>query len=258
MLEAENVNVAYGPTRVLHDLSLRVDAGQLVGLIGPNGAGKTTFVDAVTGFAPCDGTLRLNGEDLGRMAPDRRARLGLSRTWQSTELFADLDVEDNLRIAIEAARGRRRRRSAAGAVVDALRTVGLEDSRSRFPHELSHGDAKLVGLARALVGRPSAVLLDEPAAGLDPSETAELGAVLRRVTDEGVAALLIDHDVPLVASVCDRLYVLDFGQLIATGAPDEVLARPEVAAAYLGAESASGGDHGSGDSASSATEGAPR
>jgi branched-chain amino acid transport system ATP-binding protein len=207
----------------VNDVSLEVREGELVGLIGPNGAGKTTLVDAISGFVDYTGRAELSGADLGGLRPHERARRGLARTWQSTELFDDLNVTENLTVA-----------SRDGSVTDALSLVGLDWAAEAMPTQLSSGQRKLVGVARALVAKPAVLCLDEPAAGLDTVESEELGVCLRRLADQGQSMLLIEHDMGLVLGICDRVVVLEFGKVIAEGAPEVVRRDARVIAAYLG------------------------
>jgi branched-chain amino acid transport system ATP-binding protein len=224
-LEVRGLAVRFGGVRAVDAVDLEVGQGQLVGLIGPNGAGKTTLIDALTGFVPATGTVRFAGRDLSGLAPHRRARAGLVRTWQSLELFDDLTVEENLSVAA----------ADRSAVSAALEVVDLAAEADRLPTELSQGQRKLVGVARALAARPALLCLDEPAAGLDSSESLELGERLRAIVATGVSILLVDHDMGLVLSVSDHLYVLEFGRVIAEGPPAEVRVNERVVAAYLGA-----------------------
>jgi branched-chain amino acid transport system ATP-binding protein len=224
VLEAHGVGVRYGGVQALSGLDLDVQEGELVGLIGPNGAGKTTFVDAITGFARHAGRVELDGRDLAGMAPHSRARLGLSRTWQSTELFDDLSIRENLTVAS----------SDEGAADEGLALVELEWAADLAPSDLSQGQRKLAGVGRAIAMRPRLLCLDEPAAGLDTSESSELGRRLRGLADGGTSMLLIDHDMGLVLSICDRIFVLEFGKLIAAGPPAEVRRDTRVVEAYLG------------------------
>jgi branched-chain amino acid transport system ATP-binding protein len=243
LLNVDALRVTYGGVTAVDDVDLEVPAGSVVGLIGPNGAGKTSTIDALTGYqAPARGTVTFAGDDITRLRPHLRARRGLVRTWQSVELFDDLTVEENLLVAsqrmgvLSALRdlllpiGRHPR----DAVDWALELCGLTDVKDRLPTELSHGRRKLVGVARALAQRPRLVLMDEPAAGLDTDESAELGRHLRALPAEGVTVLLVDHDMSLVLSVCDHVVVLDFGHVIARGTPEQIRRDETVVAAYLG------------------------
>jgi branched-chain amino acid transport system ATP-binding protein len=244
LFEARGMTVTYGGVHANQDVDLTVGHAEFVGLIGSNGAGKTTFVDAITGFAPVHaGSVRFDGQDITALGPSERARRGLVRTFQSLELFDDLTVRDNLLVACEQSRWWslpfdifRRKRSAEveQRVSWALATVGLERLADKLPEELPHGQRKMVGVARALAASPKLVLLDEPAAGLDAEESAELAKELRALIDHGVSVLLIDHDMGLVLSICDRVYVLDFGKVVAEGTPAEIRNDKTVIAAYLG------------------------
>src|SRR3954451_24088168 len=245
LLTVDALRVTYGGVTAVNDVDLSVPTGKVVGLIGPNGAGKTSTIDALTGYhAPSGGRVSFDGEDITTMRAHNRARRGLVRTWQSVELFDDLTVEENLLVA-----------SQRMGVVQALRDLllpigqaprddvdwaldlcGLTDVADRMPTELSHGRRKLVGVARALAQRPRLVLMDEPAAGLDTDESVELGQHLRALPDEGVSALLVDHDMGLVLSVCDEVVVLDFGRVIARGTPEQIRNDEAVIAAYLGTQ----------------------
>ena len=245
LLEARNLTVSYGGLHANNRIDLDCEVGKLVGLIGPNGAGKTTFIDAITGFTPLSaGTVTFDGVPLDGLRPDARAQLGLVRTFQSLELFEDLSVRDNLLVAAERprwfsivtdvlrpGRGRRAYVDQVDAALEAMELTALAD---KYPSDLSHGQRKLIGVARALASDSKLVLLDEPAAGLDTQESQKFGRHLRRLLDTGRSLFLIDHDMGLVLNVCDYIYVLDFGVVIAKGTPAEVRADPTVIAAYLG------------------------
>ncbi len=237
VLRVSGLSVAFGGVRALRDVSLEVRDGELVGLIGPNGAGKTTLVDAVTGFVTGGGRVELDGHSLAGLPPHERARRGLARTWQGTELFHDLDVRENLMVAADRPGWRSITRRSVAARRDAEAALGVFDlgwAADAMPDQLSEGQRKLVGVARALAGNHRIVCLDEPAAGLDARETGELGRRLRALADEGQSTLLIDHDMGLVLSICDRVVVLEFGRVIADGPPGQVRRNPRVVAAYLG------------------------
>jgi branched-chain amino acid transport system ATP-binding protein len=242
VLKVDGLRVQYGGVVAVDDVSFGIEAGQLVGLIGPNGAGKTTLVDALTGYVrPTRGRVTFGGEDVTGRPAYRLARAGIARTFQSVELFDDLTVRENLLVAAETP-------SVVGALVGVFKPSGpapeaadwamevtrIADIVDRYPGEISHGQRKVVGVARALATKPSLLLLDEPAAGLDTEETRDLGERLRGLTGHGVTQLLIDHDMGLVLEVCDRVAVIDFGKLIAFGTPGEIRANPKVVEAYLG------------------------
>ncbi len=243
-LELNGLSVRYGGIVALSDATFSVERGSIVGLIGPNGAGKTTLIDAVTGFTPSTGEISVSGSSLRGLPPHARARRGLCRTWQHGELFDDLTVRENLSVAVarpsvrasarDLFRGHSPIDEAVGETIELLSIGHLAD---RSCTELTEGQRKLVGVGRAIAPRPALVLLDEPAAGLDTVESAALAAILPRIVEAGTSILLVDHDMSLVMAVCDRIVVLDFGQVIADGPPDEVRANAAVVAAYLGTES---------------------
>jgi ABC-type branched-subunit amino acid transport system ATPase component len=241
LLRAQDMSVSYGGVRAVADVSLEVAEGQILGLIGPNGAGKTTFIDAITGFVRSTGRVELEGRDLGGFAPHRRNRLGLSRTWQAGELFEDLNVTENLTVASGPLPLREALRrllktgeSTAPDEEQILRLLGIDDLAQQRADSLSQGHRKLVGIGRALASKPKVVCLDEPAAGLDTSESTLLGERLRQIRDAGTSILLVDHDMGLVFAVCDYVVVLEFGRIIARGTPEEVRVNPRVLEAYLG------------------------
>jgi ABC-type branched-subunit amino acid transport system ATPase component len=248
LLRTSGLSVRFGGLVALDAVDLDVGPGELVGLIGPNGAGKTTCIDAITGFVPSTGVVRFLDEDLSRLPPQRRARAGLGRTFQSLELFGDLTVEENLLVAAERPRWwapladvvAPRRRCRSDALDWATGVLGIEDLLEAMPDDLSLGQRKLVGVARALVGEPRVVLLDEPAAGLDSDESLELGQAIRRVVEHGTSVLLIDHDMGLVLGICQRIYVLEFGRVIAHGGTGEIRNDPRVREAYLGVDAPEG------------------
>jgi branched-chain amino acid transport system ATP-binding protein len=241
MLATRGVSVSFGGVHALVDVDLDVASGQLVGLIGPNGAGKTTFIDAVTGFVPHQGRTTLDGHDITGTAPHHRARLGMARTWQAVELFDDLSVSENLTVAARHPSTLASLKALftrpvvhTDAVDEALDTMSLAHLADAMPGDLTQGQRKFVAVARALAARPKLLCLDEPAAGLDVNESAELGRRLRSIVDRGTPVLLVDHDMGLVLEICDRLVVLEFGRVIARGTPAEIRADPAVVAAYLG------------------------
>jgi ABC-type branched-subunit amino acid transport system ATPase component/ABC-type branched-subunit amino acid transport system permease subunit len=230
VLDVVDLRVNYGGVVAVSDVSLRVEAGKVVGLIGPNGAGKTSVIDAITGFVPAGGTVEVLGERVDGLRPYRRVRAGLARTFQSLELYDDLTVGENVSAAAAASHGDARHH----AVDRALDLVGISELTERTAGELSQGERQLVSIARACAADPKLLLLDEPAAGLDTSETKWLGERIRTIASAGVGVVLVDHDVALVLSVCDYIYVLSAGEVIAAGDPVAIRADRSVAAAYLG------------------------
>jgi sulfate-transporting ATPase len=243
-LEVRDLTVRYGGTTAVDGVSAVVKPGRILGLIGPNGAGKTTFIDAVTGFTKAaTGTMVLDGQDIGRWSPARRARAGLGRSFQSLELFEDSTVFDNLLTASDPPDRLTYvkdivwpvARPLGNEVVSAIREFHLEEVLDRTVEDLPYGQRRLLAIARAVASHPSVLLLDEPAAGLSDAETAELGEMVRRLAEDwGIAILLVEHDMNFVMSVCDELVVLDFGRKISEGAPEVVRNDPAVIAAYLG------------------------
>jgi len=231
VLLLDSLVVRYGGVTAVDDVSFDVKRGQIVGLIGPNGAGKTTLIDAVCGFTRCRGHVSLLGQPLDQMRPFERARAGLARTFQAIELWEDLSVEENITAGMTAASGR----AGPREVENVLALLGLTRLRERSPAQLSQGQRQLVSIARALVGCPKVLLLDEPAGGLDSTESRWLGERLRDVRDSGVTILIVDHDMHLVLNLCDRIEVLNFGRLIASGPPAAIRSDRLVADAYLGA-----------------------
>ena len=247
ILETSGLTVTFGGLNACDKVDLIVPEGKFVGLIGPNGAGKTTFIDAITGYVPTSaGNAVFNGEDIGDLKPHERAQRGLVRTFQSLELFEDLSVKDNLLVAgydtrwysflLDMIYMPRKDQKVEEQIEWALDIMGLNDVADAMPSDLSHGRRKLVGVARALAASPKLILLDEPAAGLDTAESQILGGHLREFLDHDMSVFLIDHDMGLVLSVCDYIYVLDFGKIIAEGTPQEIRESDTVKKAYLGEE----------------------
>ncbi|ADP83407.1 branched-chain amino acid ABC transporter permease/ATP-binding protein [Pseudofrankia inefficax] len=230
VLEVEGLTVRYGGVVAVDDVRLRVEPGKIVGLIGPNGAGKTSALDAITGFARATGTVTLGGKRIDGLPPHARVHRGLARTFQSLELYDELTVEENVSAALTGVRGAERHRR----LHTALELTGITDRAGRNAGELSQGERQLVSIARACANNPGVLLLDEPAAGLDSTESAWLGERIRGIAANGTGVLLVDHDVALVLGVCDHIYVLEFGKLIAEGDPAAIRANRAVADAYLG------------------------
>jgi branched-chain amino acid transport system ATP-binding protein len=237
LLDVRQVSVSFGGLQALSEVSIDVQVGHVTGLIGPNGAGKTTLFNVVTGLlGPNSGWVELDGRDITRRKPHQRARLGIGRTFQRLETFGSLTARENVLVAAEMRRGwsHDRKRSPAVIADEILERVGLQAVAEDRVDRLPTGTARLVELGRALATQPRVLLLDEPSAGLNESETATLGTLLREVAGSGLAVLLVEHDMSFVMGTCERIHVLDFGRIISVGTPTEVQGDDTVRAAYLG------------------------
>jgi len=236
ILEVTDVSVRFGGLTALDGASLSADAGAITGLIGPNGAGKTTMFDVLSGFVEVEsGRISVDGRDVTRMAPHRRSRLGIARTFQRLELFGGLTVLENVECAAGMAHGARRRaRNAQRIAEPIIRRIGLSSVAHVRAGLLPTGQARLVEVARALATLPKVLLLDEPASGQTESETEQFARLLGDLAGDGLAVLLVEHDMDLVMHVSKKIVVLNFGRVIASGTPDEIRSNPTVISAYLG------------------------
>ena len=236
LLTVEHVAVRFGGLQALTDVNIEVPVGEVTGLIGPNGAGKTTLFNVITGLqAPTNGRLVLDGRDITVMKPHKRARIGVGRTFQRLETFGSLSVRENILVAAEMKRGYSREKFNPGELADELiDRIGLQGVADNRVEKLPTGTQRLIEIARALATKPKLLLLDEPSSGLNEHETVELSDLLRELADTGLGILLVEHDMAMVMTTCHHINVLDFGQIIAYGNPEEVQANPIVRAAYLG------------------------
>jgi branched-chain amino acid transport system ATP-binding protein len=236
VLELHGIDMRFGGVQVLSDVSLEIGESGVLGLIGPNGAGKSTLFNIASGLlAPVSGKIVLDGRDITKLRPDARARRGLARTFQRLETFRVLTVRENVLVAAEIRRRWSRDRTSPRTIADdLLERVGLIDIADKIVDTLSTGSARLVEVARALATQPRVLLLDEPASGLDEQETIRLGELLRGLGREGLAVVLVEHDVSLVMDVCERVAVLDNGSILTVGSPEIVRGDGAVQAAYLG------------------------
>ena len=233
VLDARGISVRFGGHMAVNAVDLSVEAGSITGLIGPNGAGKTTIFNVLTGLqATTAGRVMLDDVDITKVAAHKRARLGMARTFQRLELFGSLSVRDNVLTAAELSRGGSEKPAALATRL--LGQVGLSALADQRADSLSTGNARLVELARSLASSPKILLLDEPASGLDEGETDRFAELLLELAGDGMAILLVEHDVPLVMRLCDVVTVLNFGEVLAKGTPAEVQANEMVIEAYLG------------------------
>jgi branched-chain amino acid transport system ATP-binding protein len=240
LLQAEDINVTFGGHHALVDVSVDAEGGHVTGLIGPNGAGKTTCFNVLSGLQPPDsGRVRFDGEDISGVPAFKRGRLGMARTFQRLEVFGSLTVFENVLVAAEIHRRWSKDKDARDPNEDAdeiVDLVGLRKVADQRVDSIPTGLARLTELARGLAIKPRLVLLDEPSSGLDDEESDAFGELLISLAKRGLAVLLVEHDIDLVMQVCDRIHVLEFGRIIATGTAKEVRNNKRVQTAYLGTE----------------------
>lgn len=252
LLSIRNVGKHFGGLHVLHDVSFEVPAGGIYGLIGPNGAGKTTVFNLVTGLLPpSSGAIDFQGESLIGQAPHRITRKGIARTFQNIRIFKEMSILENVMVGMHdhlnygglgiffnSPAHRAAEKRARERAYELLTWVGLESRADTVADNLSYGDQRKLEFARALATEPKLLLLDEPVAGMNPSEKTALMEEIRNIRDRGYGVFMIEHDMRFVMGLCDRIAVLNFGRIIAEGTPDEVRNNSEVIEAYLGKEDA--------------------
>lgn len=251
LLKVENVSRVFGGLKAVSEASMQIEAGELIGLIGPNGAGKTTFFNLLTGvYEPSSGKVLFNGESVGGKKPYQITKRGAARTFQNIRLFGDMTVLENVMVAYHMHarhslfssilrlpghfKGEQEMREKA---IEFLKIFNLDSKKDEIARNLPYGEQRRLEIARALAAKPKLLLLDEPAAGMNPQETHELMNLIRWIRDEfKITILLIEHDMGLVMGVCERIYVLDRGVMIANGTPEQIRSNPKVIEAYLGQE----------------------
>ncbi|MGD9559619.1 MAG: ABC transporter ATP-binding protein [Oscillospiraceae bacterium] len=251
VLQAEDLSVYFGGLHAVEAVSFYIKQGQIVGLIGPNGAGKTTIFNLLTGvYAPTRGDIYLENKSILRKKTYQRSQMGLARTFQNIRLFKDMSVIDNVKTAMNGRlrysmfsgvfRGpgyRKAERAVSRSAHELLNVMGLDAHAHDYARNLPYGQQRKLEIARAIATQPKVLLLDEPAAGMNPTETQELLATIQMIRDRfELSVLLIEHDMNFVMDICEYIFVLDYGRIIAAGEPDEIRANPQVIAAYLGGE----------------------
>lgn len=251
LLKVENVGIKFGGLKAVQNLNLELKQGELVGLIGPNGAGKTTSFNLLTGvYEPTEGTILFQGEKINGLAPFKVTRKGISRTFQNIRLFNELSVLDNVKVAYHSIAKHtivssilrlpshfKGEQEMEDRSIEFLKIFGLDKYKAELAKNLPYGQQRRLEIARALAAGPKLILLDEPAAGMNPQETKELMDLIALIRGKfDLTILLIEHDMNLVMGVCERIYVLDHGQLLAEGSPEEIRNHPKVIEAYLGEE----------------------
>jgi len=248
MLRTESVTQRFGGLTAVNQVSVDLYEGEIVGIIGPNGAGKTTFFNVLTGiYTPTEGKVYLDGEEITGKMPHEVAKLGMTRNFQNIRLFSNMTIIENIMTGIycrkkatvvdsilHTKRHRQEEKETEAEALKYLEIVGLADNRYDMATSLPYGQQRKLEIGRALASNPKVLLLDEPAAGMNEQETLELADFIKKLRDLGYSIILIEHDMRLVMNVCDRIYVLNYGEQIAQGTPDEIKKNPEVIAAYLG------------------------
>lgn len=249
LLKTENLSIDFGGLRAVNNLNMEINEGELVGLIGPNGAGKTSVFNLLTGvYMPTEGSVKISGVNTFNLKTNKIVELGISRTFQNIRIYKQLSVLDNVRISLDQKENystldaifrtkkfRNIESKLTKKALEYLRMFDLESMANNRADSLSYGNQRKLEIARALACNPKLLLLDEPAAGMNPNETQELMEIIRNIRDNmGISILLIEHDMDLVMGICERLYVLNFGEIIAKGNPLEIQNNPEVIKAYLG------------------------
>ncbi|HRH93159.1 MAG TPA: ABC transporter ATP-binding protein [Candidatus Peribacteria bacterium] len=242
ILSVKNVSFSINAQRILHGVTIAVQPGEVVGLIGPNGSGKTTFFNVLCGFLkPSSGSIGLKDADITALSPSQRARIGIGRVFQNFGIFRDMTLEENVLVALESLP--KEQRMALGdlhaRVRDTLKMVHLQDHAKKKASSLSGGQMRLLEIARTFASQKELFLLDEPTAGVSPKMTGQVSDLIKRLKQEGRTVVIIEHDLPFIRSICDRVIVLDVGEVVLEGKPDEIHGNRKLKEIYFGADPAS-------------------
>ncbi|MDP6562064.1 MAG: ATP-binding cassette domain-containing protein [Candidatus Peribacteraceae bacterium] len=239
LLELKNLSLTINEHKILQDISFDIEEGQIIGLIGPNGSGKTTLFNVISGFLKSSGgSITLGGEDISSMSPSQRAKKGIGRVFQNFGIFRDMTLEENILVALEALPKEQRKElgDLKEVVAGTLDMVGLSSSGKKKAGSLSGGQMRLLEIARTLKAGKELFLLDEPTAGVSPKMTGQVADIIKELKDEGKTVLIIEHDLPFIASICDKVVVLDVGKVVLQGTPAKVKASKELKEIYFGAD----------------------
>lgn len=239
LLSTSSVSITLGGQQILRDVSVEIEPGEIVGLIGPNGSGKTTFFNVLSGFLrPQSGTVTLCGKDITALSAPERSRLGIGRVFQNFGIFREMTLIENVQIALESlpAKIRPHKKEMQQQVAETLSMVGLQEHAEKKASSLSGGQMRLLEIARTLAAGKDVFLLDEPTAGVSPKMTQDVARIIRRLKEAGKTVIIVEHDLPFIRSICDRVIVLDVGEVALSGTPEEVHSSQKLKELYFGAD----------------------
>ncbi len=241
ILSTSGLGLTIGDQHILRDVAFSIEEGEVIGIIGPNGSGKTTLLNVLSGFLrPTHGSIMFRGNKINEISPAQRARMGIGRVFQNFGIFREMTLEENILVALEVLPSDQRRRlgDVQAAVKETLEMVGLQHQAKKKAGSLSGGQMRLLEIARTLKSGKSLFLLDEPTAGVSPKMTGQVGDLIGELKSEGKTVLIVEHDLPFISRICDRVIVLDLGQIVLTGTPHDVKHSKQLQAIYFGADPA--------------------